>query len=125
MCRVVATDRRTYRWLVRVLASACAIIAGGCSSPGVLDRVPEQLVGAATVGEYRNIRFYADDADGMREVAEERIREIRRTQTGRGLSGRVVAINYLSISGGGSDGAFGAGLLNGWSAAGTRPNSMW
>jgi hypothetical protein len=28
---------------------------------------------------------------------------------------------YLAISGGGSDGAFGAGLLNGWTAAGTRP----
>jgi len=29
--------------------------------------------------------------------------------------------NYLSISGGGSDGAFGAGLLNGWTEAGGRP----
>lgn len=29
--------------------------------------------------------------------------------------------NYLAISGGGSDGAFGAGLLNGWSQTGTRP----
>ncbi len=29
--------------------------------------------------------------------------------------------NYLVISGGGEDGAFGAGLLAGWSAAGTRP----
>ncbi len=29
--------------------------------------------------------------------------------------------HYLAISGGGSDGAFGAGLLNGWTAAGTRP----
>ncbi len=29
--------------------------------------------------------------------------------------------NYLAISGGGSDGAFGAGLLNGWSELGTRP----
>ncbi|HEY1385365.1 MAG TPA: patatin-like phospholipase family protein, partial [Dongiaceae bacterium] len=29
--------------------------------------------------------------------------------------------NYLAISGGGSDGAFGAGLLNGWSETGTRP----
>ena len=27
---------------------------------------------------------------------------------------------YVAISGGGSDGAFGAGLLNGWSAAGNR-----
>jgi hypothetical protein len=29
--------------------------------------------------------------------------------------------NYLAISGGGSDGAFGAGLLNGWTKAGGRP----
>jgi predicted acylesterase/phospholipase RssA len=30
-------------------------------------------------------------------------------------------MNYLAISGGGSDGAFGAGLLAGWSAARSRP----
>ena len=30
-------------------------------------------------------------------------------------------LNFLAISGGGSDGAFGAGLLSGWSAKGTRP----
>ncbi|WP_459857849.1 patatin-like phospholipase family protein [Dongia sp. agr-C8] len=29
--------------------------------------------------------------------------------------------NYLAVSGGGSDGAFGAGLLNGWTRSGTRP----
>lgn len=29
--------------------------------------------------------------------------------------------NYLAISGGGANGAFGAGLLTGWTAAGTRP----
>ena len=30
-------------------------------------------------------------------------------------------VNFLAISGGGSDGAFGAGLLAGWTARGTRP----
>ncbi len=30
--------------------------------------------------------------------------------------------NALALSGGGSSGAFGAGILNGWSDAGTRPN---
>ena len=30
--------------------------------------------------------------------------------------------NYLSISGGGSDGAFGAGLINGWTESGERPH---
>ena len=29
--------------------------------------------------------------------------------------------DFLAISGGGEDGAFGAGVLVGWSAAGTRP----
>jgi predicted acylesterase/phospholipase RssA len=29
--------------------------------------------------------------------------------------------NYLVISGGGGDGAYGAGLLTGWTEAGTRP----
>ncbi|WP_204270024.1 patatin-like phospholipase family protein, partial [Escherichia coli] len=28
---------------------------------------------------------------------------------------------YLALSGGGGDGAYGAGVLNGWTAAGTRP----
>ena len=30
--------------------------------------------------------------------------------------------NYLAISGGGSDGAFGSGILNGWTAHGDRPS---
>ena len=30
-------------------------------------------------------------------------------------------VNFLALSGGGADGAFGAGLLKGWSKAGTRP----
>ena len=29
--------------------------------------------------------------------------------------------NFLALSGGGGDGAFGAGILCGWTAAGTRP----
>ena len=37
------------------------------------------------------------------------------------LRGREVPINYLCISGGGSDGAYGAGFLVGWTAKGTRP----
>src|SRR6202041_3125755 len=30
-------------------------------------------------------------------------------------------LTYLALSGGGADGAYGAGVLNGWTAAGTRP----
>jgi predicted acylesterase/phospholipase RssA len=38
-----------------------------------------------------------------------------------GNKGPLPAANYLAISGGGEDGAFGAGLLVGWTEAGTRP----
>jgi predicted patatin/cPLA2 family phospholipase len=35
--------------------------------------------------------------------------------------GDALVYNYLAVSGGGSDGAFGAGLLKGWSETGKRP----
>src|SRR5258705_5618027 len=38
-----------------------------------------------------------------------------------GNTGQLPTANYLAISGGGENGAFGAGLLIGWTAAGTRP----
>ena len=41
------------------------------------------------------------------------------TQSGDNFSNRF-HVHYLALSGGGGDGAFGAGLLNGWTAAGTR-----
>ena len=34
---------------------------------------------------------------------------------------RNAAFAYLALSGGGGDGAYGAGVLNGWSESGTRP----
>ncbi|MDP4004968.1 patatin-like phospholipase family protein [Methylobacterium sp. NEAU K] len=34
---------------------------------------------------------------------------------------RSAGFNYLALSGGGGDGAYGAGVLNGWTASGTRP----
>jgi patatin-like phospholipase/acyl hydrolase len=37
------------------------------------------------------------------------------------LSSRAGPLSVLALSGGGADGAYGAGVLNGWTAAGTRP----
>jgi len=39
----------------------------------------------------------------------------------RGHVGDLPPATYLAISGGGDNGAYGAGFLNGWTAAGTRP----
>jgi predicted acylesterase/phospholipase RssA len=46
---------------------------------------------------------------------------LRHRWEAEGRSADGVPINILALSGGGPDGAFAAGLLNGWSTTGTRP----
>jgi predicted patatin/cPLA2 family phospholipase len=60
--------------------------------------------------DLRELRKYAD------EPASSFINEARARFT---IGGRTRT--YLALSGGGADGAYGAGVLDGWAAAGTRP----
>ncbi len=58
------------------------------------------------------------------EFEHELIESVRREQALRaatGQSGPLPPAVFLAISGGGANGAFAAGLLNGWTAAGNRP----
>src|SRR5258705_7518872 len=57
------------------------------------------------------------DLDQLRRYADEPASTFLKTN----VSSRVGAVSYLALSGGGADGAYGAGVLNGWTAAGTRP----
>jgi hypothetical protein len=70
-----------------------------------------------------NARFYAD-ADPAPLIAEATAALAREQavlrQQGVSLQ-RLAPVNYLAVSGGGDNGAFGSGLLNGWSELGTRP----
>src|SRR3984893_4587281 len=83
------------------------LILTGCSS---LPRTPYTAADAASsrVLDLTELRRYSDEpASAFLEEKHQRFR------TG--------TVTYLALSGGGADGAFGAGVLNGWSAAGTRP----
>ena len=100
---------------VRVLASLLAAVAiSGCAT---LERLP-----AVTYAEARQIdildtpdaRFYVSDTNRIYDVA---IKAYQRSNRARPAQTR----NFLALSGGGDDGAFGAGLLVGWSAHGNRP----
>jgi predicted acylesterase/phospholipase RssA len=57
------------------------------------------------------------DLDQLRRYADEPASTFLKNN----VNSRAGALNYLALSGGGADGAYGAGVLNGWSAAGTRP----
>jgi hypothetical protein len=68
------------------------------------------------------IRFLVNrDVSGMVQEAHNSLAKERAWLAANGQNGPLPPMSILAISGGGDAGAFGAGLLNGWTAAGTRP----
>ncbi len=106
-----------------VLLLGAMLIVCGCAS--VRDRrpVPEPLVDLAEIPGIPQARHWADgpmsnETEDWFELPDE---VIQRRHSG------VYARDhhYLAISGGGPNGAYGAGLLNGWTRSGTRPEFVW
>lgn len=101
-----------------ILAAVTAALLGGCSHPERLTAVPQAVTTRATIPGMENVRFWVgDDPEPIIEAA---VAAIRRERAFLGHD-RLPPANFLAISGGGDDGAFGAGLLVGWTATGTRP----
>jgi predicted acylesterase/phospholipase RssA len=103
------------------LFGVAALGLAACASPPRGPAVPFARTRDARVLGLPNERFFfpwdgeAFRAEGM--AASQRARRHR----GNLPRGAEPTIEMLAISGGGEDGAFGAGLLNGWSEAGNRP----
>lgn len=104
-----------------LVASAVQLGAAGCSTPGRLPAVPVASIPQADTGlgqvRYlvsRETETFAADAHAVMEREKAWL-------ASQGHSGELPPSYFLAISGGGDNGAFGAGLLNGWTAAGTRP----
>jgi hypothetical protein len=96
----------------------------GCATPGRQPAVPMGLEDQAQVPGFSDVRYrigFSNDMAAMeREGVESYKRELEQlVASGRG--GQLPPAIYLAISGGGDNGAFGAGLLCGWTAAGDRP----
>ncbi len=110
------------RWLVLVAATVC--LAGtGCSIPERGEAVPRvDTVRAMPLG-IPNARFYADgDPKAMLdEGMQSGVREAAALRAEGKMPTRPPPAYFLAVSGGGDNGAFGAGIMNGWTAAGTRP----
>ena len=98
-----------------------AVALGGCTTTDVLQSVPERDVTAASVGTFQDIRYWADEPPGGFAKREKETIDTVHGIYGDSLRGKEMPITYLCISGGGSNGAFGAGFLVGWTARGDRP----
>jgi hypothetical protein len=84
------------------------------------------LLALAGCGSAPRIQYRAADAmssrvlnlDELRRYADEPASAFHSDMA---VSFRAGPLSYLALSGGGADGAYGAGVLNGWTAQGTRP----
>jgi len=83
--------------------------------------VPHELeVAASVVGFPDEIRYFARDPGDIKLMTKEFVDSWEREKAY--LHVQVLPpTSYLAISGGGDNGAFTAGFLNGWTKAGTRP----
>jgi predicted patatin/cPLA2 family phospholipase len=105
-----------------VTAALLALLVSACGSLERREAVPEQAVQRAQIPGIANARFWPM-SDNSAIVAEALV-SLDKEQAARqqdGETGPLPPVAYLAISGGGDNGAFGAGLLNGWSARGDRP----
>jgi hypothetical protein len=83
--------------------------------------VPKDLISQATVVDMPNVRAWGDTySTVLQRSLVESIHQARAIDPS-GVVDTTGHVNVLALSGGGANGAFGAGLLNGWTAAGTRP----
>ena len=84
--------------------------------------VPEALISRAAPNGLAHARFWGDEvpADVVTFVHKHMPNVKRLAITAAAEGGRPV-VEYLALSGGAGDGAFGAGLLVGWSRRGDRP----
>jgi predicted acylesterase/phospholipase RssA len=107
------------RGLVCALALLWIMLLAGCASPSQREQpLPATLAAEATIPGIPGARRWGDVRPANLDAWLTLPRQTLRARYG-GIMDQPH--NYLVISGGGGDGAFGAGLLTGWSETGTRP----
>ena len=119
MLRKSVTIRNRLRGLQSTLFLAVSIaVSGAVSGCATLERLPAVTYAQAKQTDIFDIpdaRFYVSERKQIDDLA---IKAAGRLIHSRGASTNR---NFLAISGGGDDGAFGAGVLVGWSERGDRP----
>ncbi len=115
-----AIGRRARCALASVLIFAVLILQA-CSVPSRLEPEPQALVTKAVVIDIPQARYYPDEQ--VTEMFDEGIRSLEREMRALSVAdpSELPPANFLAISGGGDEGAFGAGLLVGWTETGMRP----
>ncbi len=109
-----------YAWLLSL--AALMLVAPGCSHPERQVAVPEDLTTKAVIPGIPGARYWTHfDNEAMLRDGLAGLEQERAFLARSGHKGRLPPAIFLAVSGGGDNGAFGAGLLIGWTEAGDRP----
>ena len=115
---------RTERYLILILTLSLVILQG-CAARARLPAVPSALEAEASVsGMNYGIRYFPRDPARVQLFIDDYLKSLELEEAylaKQGHTGPLPSIAILAISGGGDNGAFSAGFLNGWTKAGTRP----
>lgn len=103
------------RWAI--VASVFVSLLTGCTAIPRAPAITVEQSSRAEVAGLQGIRHFSTTQAGIDAV----VGEIDRQHKAVPLKSNFSTIDFLSISGGGDNGAFAAGLLNGWTVRGDRP----
>lgn len=109
--------------LRKILTAAALLQVGlaGCSTPQRMPAVPETLSAQAMQSQPPVRYLVSRESATFATEARASLDRERQWLAGQGRGGALPPAYFLAISGGGDNGAYGAGFLNGWTANGTRP----
>ena len=106
---------------VLVVATGAQLALSACATPHRLPAVPLSQVMQATPTA-GSVRFLVTrETDSFATEARSALAKEQQWLSSQGRTGELPPAYFLAISGGGDNGAYGAGFLNGWTASGTRP----
>lgn len=110
-------------WARLAVVAILGAALGGCISAEPRNGVPQDFASIALVNGYpADIRIWGDTLASM---PQDRIIALRKQRLAAARTDPTFnprEINALTLSGGGSSGAFGAGVLSGWTKTGKRPS---
>ncbi len=105
-------------WCLLFLLLLLVLLPTGCGTLHFRAAVPASEVNQAQIEGFPDVR---DWGDLFSPVLQQSVMEALTQESLPDNPLGKTPVQYLALSGGGMNGAFGAGLLCGWSASGTRP----
>lgn len=106
--------------LVGLVFAVLVFALSGCTTLSRKNAVPIEVQSQAQIEGMPGVRYKFFSHTGLEAMMAD-LRAGMKTEAGFADYDAFKKANYLSISGGGDNGAFGAGLLIGWTERGDRP----